>query len=122
MVSRSPSFPTAGDKEKPAQIYLIPFFGGEACPLTKIDGSIGSVSWAPDGKRLVCTVRKIDADVLEREKDEQKKKLGTVYRHYNRLFYKLDGYGYLPQERTHLWIIDAETGEGKQTHRSPGMG
>jgi dipeptidyl aminopeptidase/acylaminoacyl peptidase len=103
-----------GDKEKPAQIYLIPFQGGEARPLTKIDGSIGSVSWAPDGKRMVCTVRKIDADVLEREKDEQKKKLGTVYRHYNRLFYKLDGYGYLPQERTHLWIIDAETGEGKQ--------
>jgi dipeptidyl aminopeptidase/acylaminoacyl peptidase len=103
-----------GDKEKPAQIYLIPFLGGEARPLTKIDGSIGSFSWSPDGKRLLCTVRKIDADVLEREKDEQKKKLGTVYRHYDRLFYKLDGYGYLPKERTHLWLIDAESGEGKQ--------
>lgn len=103
-----------GDKEKPAQIYLIPYSGGEARPLTKIEGSIGAFAWSPDGKRLVCTVRKTDAEVVEREKDEQSKKLGTVYRQYDRLFYKLDGYGYLPKERSHLWIIDAETGEGKQ--------
>ncbi|MBE0698344.1 MAG: PD40 domain-containing protein, partial [Anaerolineaceae bacterium] len=108
-----------GDKEKPAQLYLIPFQGGEARPLTKIDGSLGAIAWAPDGKRLVCTVRKTDADVLEREKDEQKKKLGTVYRHYERLFYKLDGYGYLPKERNHLWVIDADTGEGKQITDHP---
>ncbi len=103
-----------GDKEKPAQIYLIPYSGGEARPLTKIEGSISFFAWSPDGKRLVCMVRKTDAEVLEREKDEQAKKLGTVYRQYDRLFYKLDGYGYLPKERSHLWIIDAETGEGKQ--------
>jgi len=102
------------DKEKPGQVFLIPFHGGEARQLTDIQGSIGSISWSPDGKTLACTVRKMDADVLEREKDEQKKKLGTVCRHYDRLFYKLDGYGYLPLERTHLWTIDVESGEGKQ--------
>jgi dipeptidyl aminopeptidase/acylaminoacyl peptidase len=103
-----------GDKEKPAQMYLIPFSGGEARPLTNIPGAAGSITWSPDGTRLVCTVRKTDAEVLEREKDETRKKLGTVYRHYDRLFYKLDGYGYLPKERTHLWIIDAESGTGRQ--------
>ena len=51
---------------------------------------------------------------LEREKDEQKKKLGVVARHYDRLFYKLDGYGYLPHERTHIWTVDAKTGRAKQ--------
>lgn len=107
------------DNEKPAQIYLIPFKGGEARPLTKIDGSIHSFSWSPDGTRLLCVVRKTDPEVLEREKDEQKKKLGPVYRHYDRLFYKLDGFGYLPQERQHLWIIDAASGEGKQITDHP---
>ncbi|HEX9091409.1 MAG TPA: hypothetical protein VF831_07955, partial [Anaerolineales bacterium] len=91
------------DKEKPAQIYLIPFSGGEAQRLTEIEGEIGDMSWSQDGKHILCTVRKKDSEALEREKDEQKKKLGVVSRHYDRLFYKLDGYGYLPHERTHIW-------------------
>lgn len=103
-----------GDKEKPAQVYLLPFYGGEARPLTSIEGEIGKLIWSPDGKKLLTTVRKKDADVLEREKDEQKKKLGTVKRHYDRVFYKLDGYGYLPLERTHVWVIDAASGEATQ--------
>ena len=103
-----------GDKEKPPQVYLIPFKGGEARRLTEIDGEIGSLQWSPDGKRLLCTVRKLDAEVLERQKDEQKKKLGIVARHYQRVFYKMDGYGYLPKERVHLWVIDARTGKGRQ--------
>ena len=108
-----------GDKDKPAQVYLIPFRGGEAHPLTQIAGEIGQLSWSPDGSQLLCTVRKTDAEVLEREKDEQKKKLGVVARHYDRLFYKLDGYGYLPQERTHLWLIDARTGKSRQITAHP---
>lgn len=102
------------DKDKPAQLHLIPFRGGEARQLVKIDGAISAFSWSPDGTRLLCVVRKTDPEVLEREKDEQKKKLGTVYRKYDRLFYKLDGYGYLPHERQHLWIVDAASGEAKQ--------
>lgn len=103
-----------GDKEKPAQIYLIPFSGGEAQRLTQIEGEIGWMSWSPDGRQIVCTVRKKDAEVLEREKDEQKKKLGVVSRHYERVFYKLDGYGYLPHERTHIWLIDTRSGKARQ--------
>nr|HPL27064.1 hypothetical protein [Anaerolineae bacterium] len=103
-----------GDKDKPPQVYLIPTHGGEARPLTSIEGTIGSLAWSPDGRRLVCTVRKADPEALEREKDEQKKKLGVVARHYDRAFYKLDGYGYLPHERWHLWTVDARTGRAKQ--------
>ncbi len=99
---------------KPSQIHLIPFDGGEARKLTSIDGEIDLVGWSPDGRKLLCTIRKMDADELEREKDEQKKKLGVVVRHYTRLFYKMDGYGYLPHERTHIWTVDVRTGKGKQ--------
>jgi dipeptidyl aminopeptidase/acylaminoacyl peptidase len=103
-----------GDNEKPAQLYLISSQGGEARPLAHIDGEIGSLDWSPDSKTLICSVQKTDADVLEREKDEEKKKLGTVARHYDRLFYKLDGSGYLPKERWHLWTVDAASGAARQ--------
>ncbi|OGO66500.1 MAG: hypothetical protein A2030_01345 [Chloroflexi bacterium RBG_19FT_COMBO_50_10] len=103
-----------GDKDKPAQIYLIPITGGEARRLTQIDGEMGNLSWSPNGKQILCTVRKLDAETLEREKDERKKKLGVVSRQYDRLFYKLDGYGYLPHERRHIWTVDAQTGKAKQ--------
>ena len=76
------------DAEKPSQVYLLPFDGGEARKLTDIPGEIGNLSWSPDGRKLLCTVRKVDAEELERQKDEQKKKLGVVERVYDRLFYK----------------------------------
>ncbi|MCU0488576.1 MAG: S9 family peptidase [Anaerolineales bacterium] len=107
------------DKEKPGQLHLIPFTGGEARPLTDIPGVIGGFSWSPDGKRILCMARKFDPDELERQKDEQKKKLGVVSRRYNRLFYKLDGVGYLAHERWHLWVVDARSGKAKQITDHP---
>ena len=108
-----------GDKDKPAQIYLLPFSGGEARPLTSLDGEIGELAWSPDGRQIACALRKQDPEALERQKDEQKKKLGVVARHYDRLFYKLDGYGYLPHERWHLWTVDAGSGKTKQLTDHP---
>ncbi|NOZ00111.1 MAG: S9 family peptidase [Chloroflexi bacterium] len=107
------------DREKPPQIYLIPAGGGEARPLTSIAGEISNLSWSPDGRKLLCTVRKTDPEDLEREKDPDKKKLGVVARHYKRVFYKFDSYGYLPHERTHIWLVDARTGRGVQLTDHP---
>jgi dipeptidyl aminopeptidase/acylaminoacyl peptidase len=103
-----------GNLEKSPQIYLIPVNGGEARPLTQIEGSIITFTWSPDGRKLLCSIVKTDPEELEREKDETKKKLGVVYRQIDRLFYKLDGVGYLPKERNHIWVIDVNTGKGKQ--------
>jgi dipeptidyl aminopeptidase/acylaminoacyl peptidase len=107
------------DKEKPAQIFLILSNGGEARQLSQIEGEINHIEWSPDGKRLICEVRKTDPEVLERQKDEQKKKLGVVARHYDRVFYKFDSYGYLPHERWHIWSLDARTGKAKQLTDHP---
>ena len=100
--------------EEQMQLHLIPLDGGEARPLTDLKGSFGSYEWSPDGARLVCQFRKKDADALEREKDEQKKKLGVSFRHITRTDYKFDGAGYLPVERWHIWIVDAASGEATQ--------
>ncbi len=101
------------DEKKP-QMYVIPFDGGEARPLTDLKGRFASFEWSSDGRKFVCQFRKTDAEVLECEEDEQKKKLGVVERHYTRISYKFDGVGFLPKERWHLWIIDAQSGEATQ--------
>ncbi|MEZ4639964.1 MAG: hypothetical protein R2856_34250 [Caldilineaceae bacterium] len=70
--SRSRSSPTRKD-EKQAQIYLIPADGGEARPLTALQGSVSAISWSPDGTRLLIEFRRKDADAIEREQDEDKR-------------------------------------------------
>ncbi|MBS1249118.1 MAG: Dipeptidyl-peptidase 5 [Chloroflexi bacterium] len=102
------------ENEKQPQIFTIPFQGGEARQLTDMKGEFGSLAWSPDGTKFVSQFRKKDEEALEREKDEGKKELGVVSRDVTRVFYKLDGHGFLPQERWHVWVLDAETGEGEQ--------
>jgi dipeptidyl aminopeptidase/acylaminoacyl peptidase len=48
------------------------------------------------------------------EADEQKKKLGTVVRHIDRMFFKMDGAGFLPKERWHIWTVNVRTGRATQ--------
>ena len=105
-----------GDEKQP-QLHVVPFGGGEARPLTTLKGTFGGFEWAPDGRSLVCSFRKKDREQLEREADEQKKKLGVVARHIDRVFFRVDGQGYLPRERWHLWTVHARTGRARQlTH------
>lgn len=102
------------DQEKVPQIHLIALDGGEAHKLTEIPGEITAIDWSPDGRKLLCSVRKLDPEELERQNDEQKRKLGVVNRRYDRFFYKLDEYGYLAHERTHVWIVDTRSGASRQ--------
>ncbi len=102
------------DDEKQPQIYVIPFHGGEARRLTEVKGTITAFEWSPDGKNLVFALRKKDEEEIERENDEQKKKLGVVSRRITRVFYKGDGEGFLPKERCHLWTVAVQTGEATQ--------
>jgi Tol biopolymer transport system component len=102
------------DDEKQPQLYRIAVDGGEAQPLTDLQGQIKSFEWSPSGDRLVLQFRKKDEEAIEREQDERKKELGIVYRHIDRLIYSLDGAGFNPKERWHLWTVDAATGEATQ--------
>lgn len=117
---RTIAFLSNRQDEKQMQIHLISLSGGEARPLTDLKGQFGSMEWSPDGRTLLCTFLKPDPAALEREADEQKKKLGIVARHITtRTFFKLDGAGYLPDERWHIWRIDAQNGKAAQLTDSP---
>ena len=100
--------------EKQMQMYIIPFAGGEARHLTDLKGSFGSFEWSPEGRQFVVQFRKKDREAVDREQDEQKKKLGVVSRRITRVWHKLDGEGFLPDERWHIWTVSARSGRAKQ--------
>ena len=101
------------DDEKTPQLYLIPADGGEARKLTDLKGRIRDFHWSPDGSKLLLEFIPYSEEEMRRLTDEKAKKRGIVYRHITRPFYKLDGMGFLPDERTHLWIVDATSGKAK---------
>ena len=107
-----------GEELQP-QFYLIPFNGGEAHPLTNLKGTFGAYEWSPDGSKLAFQFRKKDAEAIERDEDEGKKKLGIVQRHYDRAYYKYDGYGFLPKERWHIWTVGVASGTAAQITDHP---
>jgi dipeptidyl aminopeptidase/acylaminoacyl peptidase len=106
------------DDEKQPQIYVIPFGGGEARPLTDLKGEFGTFEWSPEGRRIVFQFRKKDKEAIEREENERGRELGVVSRRITRLFYKLNGSGFLSRERWHIWTIDVRTGRARQLTES----
>jgi dipeptidyl aminopeptidase/acylaminoacyl peptidase len=102
------------DKKQP-QLFLLPVHGGEARPLTDLQGDFAGFDWSPDSQKIVFQFREHDPEDIEVNKDEKKKELGRVSRRVeDRVFFKLDGIGYLPNARYHLWILDLETLETEQ--------
>jgi dipeptidyl aminopeptidase/acylaminoacyl peptidase len=114
-------------------IHLIPADGGEARTLVEKDGAFSDLSFSPDGRQLLCVFRPNDPPDPDRPPaaDRKAEKPGTgaeeqkppaakeapVYRHIDRLFYRLDGAGFLPREEGQLWLFDIETGAGRQLTR-----
>ncbi len=109
------AFLSKREDDQQQQIYLLPLTAGEARPLTDLEGDISDFSWSPDSQKLVFQFRQHDEEDIQIQKDPKKKDLGrTARRISNRVFFKLDAYGYLPSERYHLWLVDIETGETQQ--------
>jgi dipeptidyl aminopeptidase/acylaminoacyl peptidase len=97
-------------KGKP-QLWLMPADGGEARQLTWMPHGVGSPAWSPDSRSLLfnATVAPLD------EEDEDGKPLPKV-RVIDRLFYKLDGVGFIHDRRHHLFLqpIDGSTPQKPQ--------
>ncbi len=95
-------------KGKP-QIWLIPTDGGEARQLTFMQHGASNPIWSPDSKRIVFNAAVGPAD----EETEEGKPLPKV-RVIDRLWYRLDGVGFMYERRQHLFLIDVAGGESHQ--------
>jgi dipeptidyl aminopeptidase/acylaminoacyl peptidase len=95
--------------DKTSQIWILPTDGGEARQLTKLEyGPIRQLAWSPDSKQILFGHRK------EEHKDPKEKKKEATFKHITRLRHKLDGDGYWPKERWHLWTVSVPGGTAKQ--------
>ncbi|MCK4666178.1 S9 family peptidase, partial [Candidatus Dependentiae bacterium] len=111
---RSIAFLSNRRDEKQFQIFIIPLNGGGAEQLTKQTGKFGDFNWSPDSKKIVFGFSKKDKEQITIEKDEQKKKLGVIYRKFERVFFKEDGGGFVSKEFQHIWVVSIKSGKSKQ--------
>ncbi|MGO9261169.1 MAG: prolyl oligopeptidase family serine peptidase [Bryobacteraceae bacterium] len=100
--------PAAGAEAPRPQIFLLRLDGGEAVALTHLKNGAGAFQWSPDGKRLVAMSRSGPSDNVTpgtRKSD---------VRHYAHISYKFNDTGWYDDKRSHLWVLDAATGYGRQ--------
>src|SRR5206468_8126248 len=99
-----------GDKHDNDQLWLLDRTGGEARPLTKIDGSVIDFAWAPGSNELALVVLDPDPDA---DKDDDKAE-GDADKPpkpivIDRFQFKRDIDGYLVNRRQRLMLFDLAT-------------
>jgi dipeptidyl aminopeptidase/acylaminoacyl peptidase len=99
-----------GDDEKKAkgQLYVMPADGGEPRRLTEGKESVDSVAWSPDSSRLAFTRR--DRDEAYDEEDDRRR----APRRFTRVFFKLNGVGWIGDRRNHVFVVDRDGGNERQ--------
>ncbi len=118
------------------QIWILPAGGGEAYPLTRIEGGVGSFVWSPDGDKLAAVCR-FDPDEglqLAGEDDQAKgdeesgevDELKALYekytedvKHIKKIKYKADGAGFLEDKRSQVALIDFDAGFPEEPEQLP---
>src|SRR5947209_3363235 len=92
-----------------AQIWLIPTDGGEARQLTFMPHGASHPVWSPDSKRLLFS-----AGVGPLDEETEDGKALPKARVIARLFYRLDGVGFIHERRQHLFLVNVAGGEPEQ--------
>jgi dipeptidyl aminopeptidase/acylaminoacyl peptidase len=86
-----------------ANIFLISANGGDVRKVTRFEDTVVAAAWSPEGTRLLATV------------DVDRSDAGPEVAW--RLPYKADASGYTLSRETHLFLVDAVTGQHRQlTH------
>lgn len=106
------AFLSTRDEKK--QLYAMPASGGEARALTDFERGVNAFRWSPDGKKIwFDALVKSGQAFSEKEEKDEKKKPEPVF--VNKLKYKMDGMGLLPQDvHRHIGWVDVETKETEQ--------
>ncbi len=106
------AFLSARNDEK-KQVWTLFRHGGDAVQRTKVRQGVDSFEWSPDGSRMVLIIKDPKQEEPEEKdaKDEKKTPKPWVI---DRLQFKQDYIGYLDRRRTHLYILNIDTGEQTQ--------
>ncbi len=96
---------TASAETPRTQVYLLPMNGGEARRVTDLKNGVSSIQWSPDGTRLAVLSRKGPSDDHPARSD---------VRHYFHPSYKFNDTGWFDDKRTHIWLVDVQSGASKQ--------
>lgn len=96
------------------QLYVLSTSGGEARKLTSFEKGVSSFLWSPCGKKIwfAASLKEGKQFTDEPEKEEEKTPKPYIV---DKMKYKLDGAGLLPQDSyKHIGVIDLETEEVTQ--------
>ena len=98
------------------QIWILPLDGGEPTQLTKLRYGADSPTWSPDGETILFTAKvgePEEPEVADAALGEEPNHLPRV-RTIDRLWHKLDGVGFIYEQRTQLFTMPATGGEPRQ--------
>ncbi|MGO8950179.1 MAG: S9 family peptidase [Ktedonobacterales bacterium] len=107
--SRAPEREQKALGKDKSQIWLLPTDGGEGHQLTFMPHGASSPVWSPDGRSLAFTALVGPLD----EETEDGKPLPKV-RVIDRLWYRLDGVGFIHDRRSHLFLLPVGGGDAVQ--------
>ena len=96
-------------KEGAAQVWLLPMDGGEARQLTSLPRDVSDLAWSPDGTRL-CIVSAATTKAATPARAPDAPPVSDI-RQIDRLFYMLNGAGFIYDRPGRLWRVDVATGE-----------
>jgi dipeptidyl aminopeptidase/acylaminoacyl peptidase len=100
------------DKHDNDQLWVLDRTGGEARPLTKLDGSVVDYVWSPNGREIALIVLDPDPEQAKGDaKDDDKPPKPIVI---DRFQFKRDIDGYLGNRRQRLMLLDVATGQARR--------
>ncbi|HEY0756558.1 MAG TPA: S9 family peptidase [Ktedonobacteraceae bacterium] len=91
-----------------SQIWLLPTAGGEARQMTFLPHGASSPTWSPDGQWLAFSA---PVGPLDEEGEDGPNPKARVI---DRLWYKLDGAGFIFERNSHLFLLHVTGGEPRQ--------
>lgn len=118
------------DREDKNQIYVLSLDGGEAQKLTSMKNGVGEYAWSPDGRKIAFsalvdnemeTEKNHDEEKIE-EKTKEEEPEGeptTDVRVINKIRYKSNGRGFLPEGNYQIFVIDILSKEVTQITQGP---
>jgi dipeptidyl aminopeptidase/acylaminoacyl peptidase len=108
-ISSRPEAGAAANAEVRNQVWWLSMAGGEAKRLTNLKNGVSSFRWSPDGTRLVVISRIGPSDSRTGDPKDR-----SDVRHYKNSSYKFNDSGWFDDRRTHLWVVDVNSGSAKQ--------